>query len=89
LKACWLLGDVEVNRCSREDSGYRQRKLSYHLFSFDTTQPVPLWRQQVGLSAADPSRRTNFATSMTTLERGGPNALGFVSPALLDHHYDR
>ena len=22
-------------------------------------------------------------------ERDGPNALGFVTPALLDHHYDR
>jgi hypothetical protein len=28
LKACWLLGDVDVDRCSREDGGYRERKLS-------------------------------------------------------------
>ena len=44
LKARWLLGDVDVDRCSREDRGYRERKLScQHLFSFDPTQPVPLW----------------------------------------------
>jgi hypothetical protein len=28
LKACWLLGDVDVDRCSREDGGDRERKLS-------------------------------------------------------------
>src|SRR5713101_6773084 len=28
LKACWLLGDVDVDRCPRKHSGYRERELS-------------------------------------------------------------
>src|SRR5713101_1378024 len=37
LKARWLLGDVDVDRCPGEDGGYRERKLSnQHLRSPST-----------------------------------------------------
>ncbi len=69
LKARWLLGDVDVDRCPREHGGYRERKLPARFaFSLDPIERGSLFRRDRS-EGLEKQRAVDLAIARTDLCR--------------------